>query len=189
MRKYFITFSGYCEPNRLMYRGERSAFPGKEIIFSETEHFNRFCGYCEENLHDREDYADIIRSAADFMAGYEFNIGVSSCYDEVNQVTKILTEKIHMNAYAEISDPVSLFIIFNARPVKYGKNSVVIGNDTYGLAYEKHSVIVWDIGKYAGILPEDWTIWGIQQNTGRDLSKTDDVMVGLRGNELFYAFE
>ena len=192
MKKYFITFTGYYNPDNspFSHPGEITypAFPGKEVIFSAKEHYNRFCGYHEKNLHDCKDFAKIICDTAEFMAGYESDIGVAINSNDEKGFTEVLTEKVHMNAYNEMCDPISLLVIFNARPVRYGRNNVVIGDDVYGLEHANRSIIVWDLEKYIGVLPDDYTIWGIQQNTGKSLSKTDDVMVGLRGGERIFAY-
>ena len=164
---------------------EPPLFPGKEILFSGTNSPNQFCRYREKNLHGRNDYAEIIRETADFMSQYEFDIGVA--IDENGgkaHETEVLTERARLNAYG---DEVSLLILFNARPVSYSRNSVIIGDDIYGLEHANHSIIVWDAEKYADVLPSDYTVWGIKQNTGRRLSETDDVMVGIRGGYLLYA--
>ena len=191
MAKHFITFTGYYQPDKppMFWPAEETGpkFPGKEVLFSNDERLNRFCGYREKNLHDCKNFADIMRETAEFMAEFEFDIGVAIDEFDGDRVTEVLTERAHLNAYGEYGDEVSLLVLFNARPVKVGRNNVIIGNDIYGLEHAKHSVIVWDAERYIDVLPSDYTIWGIKQNTGRRLSETDDVMIGLRGGEILYA--
>ena len=213
MRRFFRTFNGYMErkdfpmPHFMTDGAKRYSAdqPGMEIIHSETQPYNNRCGcngerYHARNLMNEQDWRARMLEAIEFMEGYD-EIGCYTfcdcgggdkictsfaCEKRPNAKKMILVDDVKFNAYDGYN--CSFYIIFNAKPIfglGSGKN-VAIGRDIYHLKLEKGSIIVWNLERYQDFVVDKHTFWGICQNTGSKLSKTDDVMVGLKEGKRIY---
>lgn len=215
MRRFFRTFNGYMtkEESPKSYRLSDGILrysmdtPGTQIIHSETKPYNFRCAqfgdkYHAHRLANEEDWRAKMFEAIDFMEqdGYDeigcyifCDCGGSDkictsilCENRPNAKTMILVDDAKFNAYDGYNCP--FFIIFNARPILGlgADHNVVIGRDIYHLTLDKKSVIVWNLDRYKDFIVEGHTFWGICQNTGTELSVTDDVMVGLKDGKRVY---
>jgi len=165
-----------------------------------------YCGFC---LSEQPDWKKIMSDAIKFMEDYDdigcftfssngglfseqhfMPIDTSEDANKADTKNFILTEKADYNAYSDRKD-ISYYILFNAKPkvgyVGLNYHSVAFGRDIYSLKCEKGNIIVWgDLERFADFDNGEHTFWGIEQNTGRRLSRTDDVMVGLKGGKKIY---
>ena len=198
MRMFFRTFSGYydgTESGMFRFLDEPPADPdalGREIVYSGSQMINARCrshgkGYLNLPMSRQNNWHELFCRCVAFMEDY-LEIGCATFYDEERNVSRIATESVFTNAYATEYPDSPFFIIFNARPVvQNSRNRLTIGHDKYSFELDTGSIIVWNLDRYDWFNDDKHTLWGIRQNTGQDLSMSDDVMVGIRGNEVEYA--
>ncbi len=204
MRMLFRTFGGYVNEKQFGYITKKYCSPscidectpdvlGKDIVFECNRSLNCSIrkgngGYHELRISNMKNWHDLFVQCVKFMEEF-MDIGCVTFYND-DGISQIITESVHMNAYDKDYPDGSFFILFNARltsPYVY-EHSIVIGYDLYSIVYEPHSIVVWDLDKFEWFNDGTRTLWGVRQNTGMpSMSLTDDVVVGIRGNNVCYA--
>jgi len=185
--------------------------PGTKFLHSDSS--NSACGcfggsYQSCILSKQPDWKKIMSDAIEFMEDYD-DIGCFTFtsdgglfseqhfvkYDTSDDASKpdtknfILTEKTDFSAYSGFKN-ISYYVLFNAKPNMdcggLNLRAVVFGRDIYSLKCEKGNIIVWGGLERFADFDSKHTFWGVEQNTGKRLSRTDDVMVGLKGGKKIY---